>query len=101
MADRAPLIAKYIITATTADWQRLGTTPLSGQVIDQAALPDHPIWRIEEHVIGCCAATVCRRDGQVAERGLCEQVIARDLTLAQATERLRALLVGQEARCEA
>lgn len=100
MADQAPLIAKFIVTATTADWQRLGTAPLSGEILDQAALPDHPIWRIEEHVIGCRAATVCRRDGQVAERGLCEHVIARDLTLAQATERLRDLLVGHEARCE-
>jgi hypothetical protein len=100
MADRAPLIAKYSITATTADWQRLGVTPLSGQAVDQAELSDQPIWRVEEHVIGCRAATVCRLDGQVAERGLCERIIARDLTLAQATERLRELLTGEAVRCE-
>jgi hypothetical protein len=100
MCDHAPLIAKFIITATAADWQRLGVAPLPYHDSDRAALPEQPIWRVEEHVIGCRTATHCRRDGRVAERGLCEHVIARDLTLPQAAARLRDLLAGEEARCE-
>ncbi len=100
MTDHAPLIAKYLITATTADWQRLGVTPLSVQIGDRSALPEHPIWRVEEHVIGCRAGHVCRRNGQITGRNLCEHIIARDLTLAQATARLQHLLMNDEARCE-
>jgi hypothetical protein len=100
MSDHAPLIAKFIITAATADWQRLGVASLPHHDGDRAALPEQPIWRVEEHVIGCRTAAFCRRDWRVAERGLCEHVIARDLTLLQADARLRELLAGEEARCE-
>ena len=100
MSDHAALVAKFIITATTADWQRLGVAPLPNHAGDRAALPEQPIWRVEEHIIGCRTATFCRRDARVAERGLCEHVIARDLTLPQAAARLRDLLAGEEARCE-
>ena len=97
MAIQDRLIVQYSITATTANWQRLGT-PRTWP--SPAELADHPLWRVEERVIGCTPTTVCARDAQAAERGVCERVVARDLTLAQAAAHLRGLLVSQVVTCD-
>ncbi len=97
MAESDRLIVQYSITATTANWQRLG---VSRQWPSPAELADHPFWRVEERVIGCNPAAACARDERAAERGVCERIIARDLTLAQATAHVRCLLVNQVVTCE-
>ena len=97
MAASNRLIVQYSITATTANWQRLG---VPRQWPSPAELADHPFWRVEERVIGCNPAVACARDELAAERGVCEHVIARDLTLAQAAAHLRGLLINQVVTCE-
>ena len=97
MPVRQPLIAQYTLTATTADGQRLGTAPLPA--LDELAAC--PVWRVEERVIGCRPARTCPRAGHTLARGVCENVVARDLTLDQAVACLRRLLaIAGEATCE-
>ena len=97
MAASDRLIVQYSITATTANWRRLG---VSRPWPSPAELADHPFWRVEERVIGCNPAVACARDEQAAARSVCEHVIARDLTLAQAAAHLRGLLINQVVTCE-